>query len=77
MMFPNPVHDNVQETTVCIVTVKAWLPFLTAGDEMDVSMNNDCAITKGPIKSIDMCTTAISFMPDDINFLFKSIAGQG
>ena len=75
MMIPNPVDDHVQETAVCTVTVKVWLPFLTTGDEMDVSMNNDCAITKGPIKSIDMCTTAISFMLDDINFLFKSIAG--
>ena len=35
MMIPNPVDDHVQETAVCIVTVKAWLPFLTTGDEMD------------------------------------------
>ena len=54
MMIPNPVDDHVQETAVCMVTVKAWLPFLTTGDEMDVSTNNDCVITKGPIKNIDV-----------------------
>ena len=64
IIFPNPVDRNDQETGVCFV--KTWPP-LTTNDEMDVLTDDNCPITKGPIKNIDMYTTAIFFTLDDIN----------
>ena len=64
IILPNPVDNNVQEIGACLV--KAWPP-LISDSEMDVWTDNNCAITKGPIKNIDMYTTAIFFTLDDIN----------
>ena len=64
MVFPNHVDNNVQEAGVCLV--KAWPPLISNYD-MDVSTDNNCPITKGSIKIIDMYSTAIFFTLDNIN----------
>ena len=61
IFFPNPVNRSDQVTGVCFV--KTWPPLT----EMDVWTDDNCTITKDPIKSTDMYTTAIFFTLDDIN----------
>ena len=61
IIFPNPMNRSDQETGVCFV--KTWPPLT----EMDVWTDDNCKITKDPIKSTDMYTTAIFFTLDNIS----------
>ena len=63
LIFPDNVDENTQQYGICFVRI---FPMFTV-DDVHVSTDDGCAITKHPVTINSTYTTAIFFTMDNIN----------